>query len=109
MKDVLENLPRGFYCVTDDACTLSENMLIPFTGADHFDSANVAFNYFLYQLRIWIEMAFGRTVKIFGILNGKINGSLDRATAILSACARLHNLMYSKTDFVLICLKILLL
>ena len=36
-------------------------------------------------------MAFGRLVKKFGILSGKVGGSVARVSAILTACARLHN------------------
>ena len=36
-------------------------------------------------------MAFGRLVKKFGILTGKVGGSIERVSAILIACGRLHN------------------
>ena len=36
-------------------------------------------------------MAFGRLVNKFRFLSGKIGGSMDRVSAILTACARLHN------------------
>lgn len=91
LKQAFDNLPLGLYGVADAAYTLSENMLIPFTGVNRLDPANDAFNYYLSQLRIRVEMAFGRLVNKFRILNGKIEGSLDRVTAILTACARLHN------------------
>jgi len=91
LKKAFDNLPLGLYGVADAAYTLSENMLIPFTGANRLDPANDAFNYYLSQLRIRVEMAFGRLVNKFRILSGKIEGSLDRVTAILTACARLHN------------------
>jgi hypothetical protein len=38
-----------------------------------------------------VETAFERLVNKFRILSGKINGSLARVSAILTACARLHN------------------
>jgi hypothetical protein len=59
--------------------------LIPFTGADRLDPAQDAFNYYLSQLPIRVEMAFGRLVKKVGILSGK------SVSAILAAWARLHN------------------
>jgi hypothetical protein len=91
LKEVLESLPLGRYAVADAAYTLSEHILIPFTGSDRLDSAQDSFNYYLSQLRIRVEMAFGRLVNKFRILSGKIIGSLDRVTRILMACARLHN------------------
>jgi hypothetical protein len=91
LKEVFSALPPGLYGLADAAYTLSENMLIPFTGVARLDPAQDAFNYYLSQLRIRVEMAFGRLVNKFRILNGKVEGSLDRVTAVLTACARLHN------------------
>ena len=91
LKEVLDALLLGRYAVADAAYTLSESILIPFTGSDRLDKAQDSFNYYLSQLRIRVEMAFGRLVNKFRILSGKINGSLDRVTRILMACARLHN------------------
>ena len=36
-------------------------------------------------------MAFGRLVNKFRILGRKVEGSMDRVSKILTACARLHN------------------
>ena len=91
LKSVFDKLPDGLYGVADAAYTLSENILIPFTGAQRSDPAQDSFNYYLSQLRIRVEMAFGRLVNKFRILHGKVEGSLDRVTAVLTACARLHN------------------
>ncbi|KAL7554114.1 hypothetical protein ACHAWF_017515 [Thalassiosira exigua] len=91
LKEMFDNLPLGLYAVGDAAYTLTENLLIPYSGVDRFLPVHDTFNYYLSQLRIRVEMAFGRLVRKFGILNGKIEGSLDRVTAILTACARLHN------------------
>ena len=91
LKEVLESLPLGHYAVADAAYTLSEHILIPFTGSDRLDPVQDSFNYYLYQLRICVEMAFGRLVNKFQILSGKIIGSLDPVTRILMACARLNN------------------
>jgi hypothetical protein len=55
------------------------------------DHAQDAFNYYLLQLQIRVEMAFGRLVNKFWIFSGKVGGSINRVSAILLACARLHN------------------
>ncbi len=91
LKDKVESLPPGMYCVADAAYTLQENLLVPFTGLDRTDPANDAFNFYMSQLRIRVEMAFGRLTNKFRILKGCMVGSLDRITAIVIACARLHN------------------
>ena len=91
MKDAIESLPDGLYAVADAAYTVSEKMLIPHTGVERLNADKDAFNYYLSQVRIRVEMAFGRLVNKFRILNGKVEGSMDRVSRILTACARLHN------------------
>jgi hypothetical protein len=91
LKTAFDSLPLGRFGVADTAYTLCEGILIPFTGAERLDQAYDAFNYYLSQLRIRVEMAFVRLVNKFCILSGTISGPLDRASAILIACARLHN------------------
>ncbi|KAL7527767.1 hypothetical protein ACHAXR_003002 [Thalassiosira sp. AJA248-18] len=91
LKNTVENLPPNLYAVADAAYTVSENMLIPFTGNDRFDIDQDAFNFYLSQVRIRIEMAFGRLVNKFRILNGTVEGPMERVADILQACARLHN------------------
>ena len=53
----------------DAAYTLSDILLIiPFTGTQHNDVDNDAYNFYLSQLQICIEMAFGHLVQKWGIL-----------------------------------------
>jgi len=80
LKEVAGSLPLGHYGVGDAAYMLSEHILIPYTGADTLDQSQNLFNYYLSQLRIHAEMAFGRLLNKFRILSGKIHGSLDRVT-----------------------------
>ena len=97
LKELTENLPLGLYFVGDAAYTLTEKLLIPFYGSQRFSSVyHDAFNYYLSQMRIRVEMAFGRLVNKFRILSGKINGSLHRVARILMACARLHNFIVQR-------------
>jgi hypothetical protein len=42
-------------------------------------------------MRIEIECAFGLLVKHFGILWKKIEGTIARATQIVTCCVKLHN------------------
>ncbi len=91
LKDVIDNLPRGLYIVADAAYNLSENVLTPFTGSQRHNRSNDSFNYHLSQLRIRVEMAFGYMVNKFRILRKKLECSMEKNTAILMACARLHN------------------
>ena len=90
LKSLIENLPFGLYFVGDAAYTLMENLLVPFIGSQKLDPDNDAFNFHLSQLRIRIEMSFGRLVRKFGILKRNLEGRLERMSRILLACARLH-------------------
>lgn len=65
LAETISNLPTGLYMLGDAAYTLSEHLLIPFTGSQRDNPDNDAFNYHLSQLRIRIEMAFGRLVNKF--------------------------------------------
>ncbi|KAL7501923.1 hypothetical protein ACHAXN_000076, partial [Cyclotella atomus] len=97
LKDIADSLPLGLYFVADAAFPLSEHVLIPFFGSQRFASAaNDSLNYYLSQMRIRVEMAFGRMVNKFRILSGKIVGSLERVSKILMACARLHNFIIQR-------------
>lgn len=40
LKSLVYSLPRGLYVVADAAYTLTESVLVPFTGAHRFDSAS---------------------------------------------------------------------
>ena len=73
---VLEELPVDFYMVGDAAYPLSHKMLVPFVGSQRNIAAQDAFNFYLSQLRIRVEMAFGRLVRKWAILQGKFCCSL---------------------------------
>jgi len=91
LKDIIANLPPGLYFVGDAAYTLSEHLLIPCIGPQRANANNDAFNYYLSQLRIRIEMSFGRLTSKWCILRTKLQTNLENTSKILMACARLHN------------------
>ena len=91
LRKTIESLPPGLYCVADVAYTLQEYLLIPFTGIDRMDATHDSFNFYLSQLRICVEMAFGWLTNKFCMLKGSILGSLQCVGTIMMACAHLHN------------------
>ena len=91
LANSVKNLPDGMYFVGDAAYDVTEKLLIPFTGSQRENPDNDAFNYYLSQMRIWIEMSFGYLVNNFRILQGKLNCKIENNAKILMACARLHN------------------
>jgi hypothetical protein len=85
------NLPPGLYFWGDAAYDLCETLLVPFTGNQRANADNDAFNFYLSQLRIRIEMSFGRLVRKWGILKRKLECRLSTSSKVLMACAKLHN------------------
>jgi hypothetical protein len=57
----IDGLPHGFYVLADNAYTVSEHTLIPFSGSRQDAPQHSCYNFFfLYQLRIRSEQAFGQ-------------------------------------------------
>ena len=57
--DKIQKLAPGRFLVGDAAYELTEHLLTPFTGSQRLDQGKDAFNFYLSQVRIRIEMAFG--------------------------------------------------
>ena len=91
LYNIIENLPLGLYFLGDAAYTLKETLLIPFTGNQRDNPNHDAFNFYLSQLCIRIEMAFGRLVNKWQVLKIKQNFRLKKTSEILLTCAQLHN------------------
>ena len=65
--------------------------MTPFTGEHTRNPHCYSFNFYLSQLRICIEMAFGRLSGKCTILQKKLKQSLPKASKIINCCAILHN------------------
>ena len=91
-KIVSNLLLVGQYIVVGDAAyTLTDQVLCPFVGSQRESTNKDAYNYFLSQLRIRIEMTFGLLTNKWRILRTSLSFRMKKSVAILSACARLHN------------------
>ena len=62
LPDKVEALPLTRYIVGYNACKATEHVLTPFSGSEKDDPAKDAYNFYLSQIRIRIEMCFGRLV-----------------------------------------------
>jgi hypothetical protein len=91
IREAIEKLPTGYYIVADVAYMLTEHVLVPFTGGDRSASDKDTFNYYLSQLRICIEMAFGLLTNKWRVLQKHLETNLENSSRVLEACARLHN------------------
>ncbi len=65
--------------------------MIPFIGSQHSDAVNNAFNFYLSQVRIRVEMSFARLVLKWRILRAPLVGSLASISRTIMACAIMHN------------------
>ena len=89
---ILESIPPYHYILADPAYLLTNKVLVPFTGSQRDNPENDSFNFHLSQLRIRIEMAFGRLVGKWRILRSPLQqGSLRKNIEIIMVCATLHN------------------
>ena len=59
LMDKIWKLAPGRFLVGDAAYELTEHLLTPFTGSQQLDQGKDAFNFYLSQVQIRIEMAFG--------------------------------------------------
>ena len=70
LPDKVEALPLTRYMVGDNAYTPTEHVLVPpFSGSEKPDPGKDAYNHHLSQLRIRIEMCFGRFVSKWRIFS----------------------------------------
>ena len=73
-------LPMVMYVVGDAAYQVSDVILVPFTGSQREDQGKDAFNFFLLQQRICIEMAFGLLQTKWCVLNRPFAGQLKHCS-----------------------------
>ena len=91
LLDWLEALPPEFYIIGDNAYPLSRRVLIPFSGSEYYEEANRTYNYYLSQMRIRIEMTFGRLTTKWRILRKTLNFANAKNAKIVRVCTKLHN------------------
>ena len=79
---LMQAFPLGTYLIGDAAYSVGEKMLVPFTGSKQNNSSNAAHNFYLSQLRIRIEMAFGLMTNKWRILRAplQIDAGFPEAT-----------------------------
>jgi hypothetical protein len=91
LKKWIDSLPPGFFVVADNAYILSEHMMIPFSGSLRHVPEHSSYNYFLSQLRIRVEQAFGQYSVKWRIIRKPLETKLSTSSIVLTTCARLHN------------------
>ena len=85
------SLPPGYFIASDCAYSISEHIVAPYSGPQRYSERCDNFNFFLSQLRIRIEMAFGLLVTKWRILHTPICFKLKNLNHLLNTVCRLHN------------------
>jgi hypothetical protein len=87
----IENLPPMYFVAGDNAYVCTEHLLTPFCGSNRSIPENDAYNFYLSQLRIRVEMAFGLLKTKWRILRTALEVPLAEAPVIFQVCCLLHN------------------
>jgi DDE superfamily endonuclease len=87
----IESLPLGNYAIGDNAYICTEHLLTPFSGDQKKNVYNFAYNFYLSQCRIRIEMAFGRLVNKWRIFRRPLQVRLKHVGRLFLCATRLHN------------------
>jgi hypothetical protein len=70
--------------------TLSQKVLISFSGTKKYDEVNRTFNFYLSQLRVRVKITFGLLTTKWQILRRALNYSSSKNTRIIRVCAKWH-------------------
>ena len=76
LMEEIRKLSLGRFLVGDAAYELTGHLLTPYTGSQWLDQGKDAFNFYLSQVQIRIEMAFGQLTTKFCILKKVMSGGL---------------------------------
>ena len=96
LSQMIQNLPLGKYVIGDNAYACSEHLLTPFSGADRLEPKHDNYNFYLSQVRIRIEMAFGYMTQKWQILRKPLKTKLKNTGKVFLVITRLHNFCINK-------------
>jgi hypothetical protein len=83
LPELMQAFPVGTYLVGNAAYSVSEKMIFPFTGTQQANPCNNTHNFYLSQLRIRIEMAFGLMIDKWRILRAPLQTGLAKLSEVL--------------------------
>ena len=102
MKFWLDNLEDGFFCSGDNAYPLKNTMLILYSGSQRFQEYCDIYNFYLLQMRIRIEMAFGQLTTKWRIFRKDLSYSTKKNSLIARVGAKLHNYVINSDNLNLV-------
>ena len=86
---------QGYFIVGDNPYVLSDELLIPFTGRAMTETQRT-YNFFLSQMRIHIELSFGRLVTKWRIFRRSLEFGMSFNAQICMVAAKLHNFVINE-------------
>ena len=101
LPEIMKTLPTNQCLVGDNACTCSKTLLTPFSGAEKHKQKKSCFNFFLSQLRIRVEMAFGMLVGQFCMFKRPLRTKLTNSAQVFMCVIALHHFCINKGDSLL--------
>ena len=96
LKDIVDKLKPGQYIIADNAYVTTEHLITPFCGSQREEPEKDAFNFYLSQVCICIEMAFGLMTTKWRILRGPLQVKLKNIPSVLMSIVCLHNFCISE-------------
>jgi hypothetical protein len=87
----IQSLPPWCFLSADGAYGLTRRVMIPFNAAELLGEGHRTYNFYLSQLRIRIEMAFGLLTTKWRKIRSFLNYSMPKNTQIIRVCTKLHN------------------
>ncbi|KAE9078132.1 hypothetical protein PF010_g23077 [Phytophthora fragariae] len=92
----MSEMENGFYLIGDNAYECDTHMLTPFTRVETTDIHRDAYNFYLSQLRIRVEMSFGLLAGRWQIFARPLLVPLEKVASIVQTAARLHNFVQNQ-------------
>ena len=91
IDDIHTRFDARYYLIGDNAYLLHDSMLIPYSGTSREDPAKDAYNFYLSEMRIRIEMSFGLLTTKWRIFRRETYYDLSKTRDLVQVAARLHN------------------
>jgi hypothetical protein len=98
LSKLINKLPIGKFVIGDNAYICSEHLLTPFSGPTKMQPKRDAYNFYVSQLRIRIEQAFGFMTQKWQILRRPLQIKLKNVSKVFLAITRLHNYCINKDE-----------
>ena len=88
---VVRGLPVQYFIGGDNANPLLQRVLVPFSRGEMHNKTNRTYNFYLLQLWIHIEMAFGLLMQKWLVVADTMKYSNKINAQLIAVCIKLHN------------------